>query len=166
MRRVICPGSFDPVTNGHIDIFKRTSDMFDEVIVGVFFNPTKGGPFFTVEERVEMLKVATKDIKNIRIEAFSGLLSEYVKKENAQAIVRGLRTFTDFEYEFQRALLIKKIDENIETIFMMTSVEHSYLSSSGVRELLNFDGRISDFVPKCVEDKIYEYMQIRKNANR
>ncbi len=162
LRIAICPGSFDPVTNGHIDIFKRASLMFDEVIVGVFFNPNKGNPMFTVEQRVAMLEEATKEIPNIRIAAFSGLLNEYVKKEGAQVIVRGLRTLSDFEYEFQRALLIKKIDENIETVFMMTSVEHSYLSSSGMRELLNFGGDIAQFVPCSVKKMIYTYLQDKK----
>ena len=163
MRRAICPGSFDPVTNGHLDIFKRTSLMFDEVIVGVFFNPGKGNPWFTVEERVEMLRMATKDIPNIRIEAFSGLLNQYVKQKETNIIVRGLRTLSDFEYEFQRALLIKEIDKDIETVFMMTGVEHSYLSSSGVRELLSFNGSIDQFVPPCVADMIKEINSKRGN---
>ena len=163
MRRAICPGSFDPVTNGHLDIFKRTSLMFDEVIVGVFFNPGKGNPWFTVDERVEMLRMATKDIPNIRIEAFSGLLNQYVKQKETNIIVRGLRTLSDFEYEFQRALLIKEIDKDIETVFMMTGVEHSYLSSSGVRELLSFNGSIDQFVPPCVADMIKEINSKRGN---
>ena len=154
MRRAICPGSFDPVTNGHLDIFRRTSLMFDEVIVGVFFNPGKGNPLFNVEERVKMLKMATKDIPNIRIEAFSGLLNQYAKQKDIKIIVRGLRTLSDFEYEFQRALLIKEIDKELETVFMMTGVEHSYLTSSGVRELLSFNGSIDQFVPSCVADMI------------
>lgn len=163
MRRAICPGSFDPVTNGHLDIFRRASLMFDEVIVGVFFNPGKGNPWFTVDERVEMLKLATKDIPNIRIEAFSGLLNEYVKQKDTNIIVRGLRTLSDFEYEFQRALLIKEIDKDIETVFMMTGVEHSYLSSSGVRELLSFNGCIDQFVPQCVAVMIKEIHSKRGN---
>lgn len=163
MRRAICPGSFDPVTNGHLDIFKRTSLMFDEVIVGVFFNPTKGNPLFTVEERVQMLKLATKDIPNIRIEAFSGLLNQYAKQKDTKIIVRGLRTLSDFEYEFQRALLIKEIDKQIETVFMMTGVEHSYLSSSGVRELLSFEGNIDQFVPPCVAKMIKDINSRRGN---
>lgn len=163
MRRAICPGSFDPVTNGHLDIFRRTSLMFDEVIVGVFFNPGKGNPWFTVEERVEMLKLATKDIPNIRIEAFSGLLNQYVREQDAKIIVRGLRTLSDFEYEFQRALLIKEIDKEIETVFMMTGVEHSYLSSSGVRELLSFKGSIDQFVPPCVAKMIKDINSKRGN---
>ncbi len=150
MRRAICPGSFDPVTNGHLDVFRRAAGMFDEVIVAVFFNPGKSGPFFTVQERVQMLEAATKNIPNIRVEAFSGLLNVYAEQQNAQVIIRGLRTLTDFEYEFQRALLLKRINDKIETMFMMTSVEHTYLSSSGVRELLNFNADISPFVPPCV----------------
>lgn len=163
MRRAICPGSFDPVTNGHLDIFRRSSLMFDEVIVGVFFNPGKGNPLFSVEERVEMLKLATKDIPNIRIEAFSGLLNQYARERDTKIIIRGLRTLSDFEYEFQRALLIKEIDKELETVFMMTGVEHSYLSSSGVRELLSFNGSIDQFVPPCVADIIKDINSRRGN---
>lgn len=161
MRRAICPGSFDPVTNGHLDVFRRAAGIFDEVIVAVFYNPGKSKPLFTVEERVEMLRAATKDISNIKIESFSGLLDIYAEQQNAYVIIRGLRTLTDFEYEFQRALLIKKINEKIETMFMMTSVEHSYLSSSGIRELLNFNSSIEQFVPKCVNDMIND-IQIKR----
>ncbi|WP_110953110.1 pantetheine-phosphate adenylyltransferase [Anaerosinus massiliensis] len=153
MRIAVCPGSFDPVTNGHIDIFERASYMFDEVIVGVFHNPNKK-PMFTVEERVDLLKESTKHIKNIRVDSFSGLLSEYAKKHNTSIIIRGLRAIGDFEYEFQRALLIKKIDPEMETIFMMTSNEYSFLSSSGIKELAKFNGNIKGLVPECVEIKI------------
>lgn len=159
MRIAICPGSFDPVTNGHVDIFRRASLMFDKVIVAVFFNPTKAGPLFSIEQRVEMLKGATKDIPNIEIDAFSGLLNEYAVNKDVKIIIRGLRALTDFEYEFQRALLIKKINDELETVFIMTSAEYSFLSSSGVRELLTFNGNISAFVPQCVETKIYDYLK-------
>ena len=162
MCKAICPGSFDPVTNGHLDIFKRASRLYDEVVVAIFYNPGKGTPWFTVEERLEMLRAATKDIPNIRIEAFSGLLNVYAEQQKINVIVRGLRTFADFEYEFQRALLIKKIDEDLETMFMMTAVEHSYLSSSGIRELLSFNGDISQFVPECV----LEMLEKRKRDNK
>lgn len=163
MRVAICPGSFDPVTNGHLDIFRRASLMFDKVIVAVFFNPSKAGPLFSIEQRVDMLKLATKDIPNIEIDAFSGLLNEYAANNKVKIIIRGLRALTDFEYEFQRALLIKKIDDELETVFIMTSAEYSFLSSSGVRELLTFNGNIGAFVPKCVEDKIYDYLKQPNN---
>ena len=144
MRRAICPGSFDPVTNGHLDIFERASQMFDEIIISVFHNPGKDKAMFTMEERVEMLRVT----------CFSGLLNEFCRQEKAPFIVRGLRAFSDFEYEFQRALLIKKIDNNLETVFIMTNANYSFLSSSGIRELATFGGCIHGLVPECVEDRI------------
>lgn len=153
MRIGVCPGSFDPVTNGHVDIFLRASKMFDLVIVAVFHNPNKK-PLFTMEERVEMLNLATKDISNIKVDSFSGLLYDYVLQQNSKFIVRGLRALSDFEYEFQRALLIKKIVPEIETIFMMTSNEYSFVSSSSIKELAKFGGPITGLVPECLEEKI------------
>lgn len=160
MRIAVCPGSFDPVTNGHIDIFERASKMFDLLIVAVFHNPNKT-PLFNMDERVSMLKASTKHLDNIRIDSFSGLLNVYAHQQEASIIVRGLRALSDFEYEFQRALLIKKIDPEIETIFMMTSSEYSFLSSSGIKELAKFGGSIKGLVPNCVEKEIlkrYETM--------
>lgn len=162
MRRAVCPGSFDPVTNGHIDIFERASKMFDELIISVFYNPTKNNGMFTMEERVEMLKEATKHIPNARVTSFSGLLNEFCQQEKAPFIVRGLRAFSDFEYEFQRALLIKSIDNKLETVFIMTNAQFSYVSSSGVRELACFDGQINNLVPPIVEKKIKERYQNKK----
>lgn len=149
----ICPGSFDPITNGHLDIFERASRMFDELIVAVFHNPNKK-PLFTMEERVALLAEATGHIPNIRIDSFSGLLNVYVREKNAHVIIRGLRALSDFEYEFQRALLIKKIDPVIETVFMMTSSDYSFVSSSGIKELAKFGGAITGLVPSCVEREI------------
>lgn len=162
MRIAVCPGSFDPVTNGHIDIFERASGMFDLLIVGVFHNPNKK-PLFTMEERVNLLEKSTEHIKNIKIDCFSGLLNEYVKEKNSKIVVRGLRAIGDFEYEFQRALLLKKVDSEIETIFMMTNNEYSFLSSSGIKELANFDGNIKGLVPEYVEIKIKQKMSDLKN---
>ena len=155
MRIAVCPGSFDPVTNGHIDIFERASGMFDQLIVAVFHNPGKK-PMFSMEERVEMLKCATAHIPNVRVDSFSGLLNDYVRQQNSRIIVRGLRALTDFEYEFQRALLMKKVDPEIETVFMMTSTEYSFVSSSGIKELAQFGGDISLLVPKSVEKRIID----------
>jgi pantetheine-phosphate adenylyltransferase len=160
MRIAICPGSFDPVTNGHLDIFERASKMYDLVIVAVFHNPNKK-PLFNMKERVEMLHIATQHISNIQVDAFSGLLNEYVRQKNAAIIVRGLRAISDFEYEFQRALLIKKIDPLIETVFMMTSSEYSFLSSTAIKELAKFGGNISGLVPECIEQQILD--RFRKN---
>ena len=159
MRRAVCPGSFDPVTLGHIDIFERASAMFDEIIISVFHNPGKDKAMFTMEERVEMLREATKHIPNVRVTGFSGLLNEFCCKEEAPFIVRGLRAFTDFEYEFQRALLIKKIDNNLETVFIMTNAKYSFVSSSGVRELAAFGGQVKDLVPECIEERIRNHVR-------
>ncbi len=155
MRIAVCPGSFDPVTCGHIDIFARASTIVDRLIVAVFHNPGKK-PLFTMEERVEMLRVATAHIPNIKVDCFSGLLTEYVRQQNSTIIVRGLRALTDFEAEFQRALLIKKIDPGMETVFMMTNTEYSFVSSTGVKELAMFGGNISGLVPEAVKAKIIE----------
>ncbi|MCH3951460.1 MAG: pantetheine-phosphate adenylyltransferase [Acidaminococcus sp.] len=156
MRKAVCPGSFDPVTLGHLDIFERASVMFDEVIVSVFVNPTKDKAMFSMEERVNLIKKATAHIPNLVVTSFSGLLNEFCREQGAKFIVRGLRAFTDFEYEFQRALLMKKIDKELETVFIMTDERYSYLSSSGVREMLYFGGDITGFVPECIQKDIME----------
>jgi len=153
MRLAICPGSFDPVTNGHLDIIKRSSKMFDELIVAVFHNPNKK-PFFTMEERVDMLRMATAGIPNVKVDSFTGLLNEYVRLNNTHVIVRGLRAFSDFEAEVQRALLIKSVDPEIETIFIMTSGKYSFVSSTGIKELAGFGGKITGLVPSCVEERL------------
>jgi len=161
VRRAICPGSFDPVTNGHIDIFERASVMFDEIIISVFTNPLKDHAMFSMEERMTMLQEATKHIPNAKVTCFSGLLNEYCRQQQTPFIVRGLRAFSDFEYEFQRALLIKKIDHNLETVFIMTNAKYSFLSSSSIRELAVFGGDISGLVPECIEEKIRHHEDIK-----
>jgi pantetheine-phosphate adenylyltransferase len=153
VRIAVCPGSFDQITNGHLDIYERAAKIVDVLIVAVFHNPNKT-PVFTVEERLEMLALSTKHIHNVKVDYFSGLLNEYVKQQNSKIIIRGLRALSDFESEFQRALLIKQIDPVIETVFMMTSSEYSFVSSSGIKELAKFDGKITGLVPSCIEDKI------------
>ena len=158
MRRAICPGSFEPLTNGQLDIFERASPMFYEIVISVFPNPGKEKAMFSMEELVEMLRMATAHIPNARVTCFSGLLNEFCRQEKAPFIVRGLRAFSDFEYEFQRALLIKKIDNNLETVFIMTNANYSFLSSSGVRELATFGGCIHGLVPDNVEVRIKELL--------
>lgn len=155
MRIAVCPGSFDPVTNGHLDIFARASGIFDKIVVAVFHNPNKK-PLFTMEERVEMLRIATAHIPNVQVDCFSGLVYEYVRRQNSTIIIRGLRALSDFEYEFQRALLIKKIDPQMETVFMMTTADYSFVSSTGVKELARFGGDITGLVPAAVATKIIE----------
>ena len=150
----ICPGSFDPVTLGHIDIIGRASKMFDKVIVAVLINPNKR-PSFDINERIGLLSEATKGIKNIEIVSFDGLLADYAKEKNAVAVVKGLRAVSDFEYEFQMALTNKKLNPELETIFLTANSQYMYLSSSMVKQVASFGGDINDFVPASLYDKIY-----------
>lgn len=155
MKIAVCPGSFDPATNGHLDIIERSAKLFDKVIVAVLNNPNKQ-PLFSVEERVEMLRKACGPIKNVEIDSFSGLLTEYAKGKHVNAIVKGLRAVSDFEYELQMALMNKKLSPDIETVFIMTSSKYSYLSSSIVKELAQFGGCIRGLVPEIIEGEIYK----------
>lgn len=153
MSIAICPGSFDPITLGHIDIIKRASKMFDEVVVLVMSNKSKKGSLFTVEERMELIKRAV-DIPNVKIDTYDGLLVNYAKQVGAVAIVKGLRAVTDFEYEFQQALTNKSLYPQLETVFLTTDVAYMYLSSSMVKEVCSLDGDISSFVPKAIINDI------------
>ncbi|MDI3518359.1 MAG: pantetheine-phosphate adenylyltransferase [Caldanaerobacter sp.] len=155
MRVAIYPGSFDPVTYGHIDIIKRGANLFDKLIVAVLLNPAKR-PLFSIKERIELLKEVTKDIPNVEVDYFDGLLVEYAKKVNASAIIKGLRMVSDFEYEFQMALVNKKLNPSVETIFLMTSPKYGYLSSSLVKEIAQFGGCLSEFVPDIVAERLME----------
>ena len=149
MRRAVYPGSFDPVTFGHLDVIRRSSALVDELIVGVLNNNTKT-PLFSVEERVKILLEVTKDIRNVRVESFSGLSVDFVKNCNAGFLVRGLRAITDFEYELQMAQTNRIMNPEIDTIFLTTSLEYAYLSSSTVKEVAAYGGDISKFVPHVV----------------
>ncbi|MBO4846083.1 MAG: pantetheine-phosphate adenylyltransferase [Lachnospiraceae bacterium] len=164
MHAAIYPGSFDPVTFGHLDIINRAADMFDEVIVSVLDNCNKT-PLFSVEERVNILKKATENISNIRVESFSGLLIDYARSINVNIAIRGLRAITDFEYELQIAQTNKLLSAGkLDTIFLTTSLEYAYLSSSGVKEIAYFGGDISKCVPDFVADLVYEkYGQNNRN---
>lgn len=157
MTIAICPGSFDPVTNGHIDIIERAAKIFDIIDVAVFHNPSKV-PWFSFEERVEMLYMATNHLPNVQIGCFSGMLTEYVRKKKSNTIIRGLRALSDFENEFRRALLIKRLEPDIETLFMMTSSDYSFVSSSGIKELVTFGGSVSGLVPSFVEERLRKKM--------
>lgn len=154
MTTAVYPGSFDPCTNGHLDIIKRASKMFDKLIVAVLDNPEKKTPLFSVEERVEILKNITKDMNNIEVMSFSGLLVDFMKKQNSKVIVRGLRAVTDFEYEFQLALTNQKIGAGIETIFLSTTAEFMFLSSSTVKEVAKYGGNLSGMVTEEVAEKL------------
>ncbi len=151
----VYPGSFDPVTNGHLDIIKRASRIFDKVIVAVLTNAAKN-PAFTFDERVAMLKAATHGIENVEVKSFNGLLVDFVKQENASVIVKGLRAVSDFEYEFQMALLNEKLAPEIETMFLATSDRYCFLSSSIVKEIARHGGSLEDFVPAELIDPIYK----------
>ncbi len=155
MKIAVCPGSFDPVTLGHTDIINRASKLFDKVIVLVSVNSSKKYSF-TPEERVEMIKAVTKDLDNIEVESNEGLLADYLKEKGACAIVKGLRAVSDFEYEFQMALANKKLCPEAETVFLVTSSENMYLSSSVVKEIASYGGDITGFVPEIIREKIKE----------
>lgn len=154
-KTVICPGSFDPVTFGHLDVIKRAAKMFDHVIVAVLVNSTKS-PSFSIEERMEFLREVTDGIDNVEIVSFKGLLAEYCRQRGVDAIVKGLRAVSDFEYEFQMALTNKKLNPQLETIFLTADADSMYLSSSMVREVASMGGDISNFVPPCIHDRIVE----------
>ncbi len=151
MRIAVCPGSFDPITNGHLDILKRASKLFDRVVVAVSVNAEKR-PSFTLEERVELVRLCTASIENLRVEVMDELLAGYVRKVGACAIVKGLRAVSDFEYEFQMAMANKHLNPEAETVFLTTSHQNMYLSSSLVKQIAGFGGDISSFVPPEIID--------------
>lgn len=157
-KTVICPGSFDPVTLGHLDVITRSSKLFDRVIVGVLVNSSKS-PIFSIEERIELLKEVTQDLNNVEIVSFNGLLAQYCEEHGVDAIVKGLRAVTDFEYEFQMALTNKKLNPNLETLFLTAEANSMYLSSSMVREVASMGGDIRNFVPACIHDKIVDRLR-------
>ena len=153
MRLAICPGSFDPVTNGHLDVIQRASRLFDKVVVLVAVNSGKHG-MFTAEERCELLRRVTTHLPNVEVAAYDGLLADYARERQAAAIVKGLRAVSDFEYEFQMALTNRKLNDEVETVFLTTSTEYMYLSSSLVKEIARLGGDITEFVPPGVVEDI------------
>ena len=161
MSSAIYPGSFDPVTNGHLDIIERTAAIFDKVTVAILVNSSKT-PTFTVDERIDMLKKATAHISNVEIEFFDGLLVDFVRSKGAKVIIKGLRAVSDFEYEFQMAMLNKSVAPDIETLFMMTGNKYSYLSSSIVKELGRLGAPVDEFVPQAIMDNVTE--KLRKDC--
>lgn len=163
MLRAIYPGSFDPVTLGHLDIIRRSASIADELIVGILNNKAKT-PLFSVGERVRMLEEVTKDFPNVKIITFEGLLVEFAKQMDAKVIVRGLRAITDFEYELQMSQTNQKIEPEIETLFLTTSLEFSFLSSTTVKEVASFGGDITQFVPEVIVKKIKEKIEERKGV--
>ena len=162
MSKAIYPGSFDPMTCGHLDVIRRSAAIFDELTVSVLNNVNKSA-LFSAQERVNILKEATKDLPNVKVEYFSGLLIEYAKKKNIHVVVRGLRAITDFEYELQIAQTNRKLSGDVlDTMFLTTSLEYAYLSSSTVKEIASFGGDISACVPDFVADLVYEKYGIKR----
>ncbi len=153
MKKVIYPGTFDPVTNGHLDIIQRAVELFDEVVVTLAINPSKT-PLFTAEERLNLLKESLKDFKNVSVDSFDGLVVDYAKKVGATGIIRGLRAISDFEYEFQMALMNRKLSGNISTIFLMPHEKYTYLNSTIIRNLASLKSDVGDFVPQCVVEAL------------
>ncbi|MDI9420369.1 MAG: pantetheine-phosphate adenylyltransferase [Firmicutes bacterium] len=165
MKICVCPGSFDPVTYGHVDIIQRVSELFDHVYVAVLRNREKQS-FFSIDERLEMLHLSVKELDNVSVESFDGLVVEYARKKGATAIVRGLRAVTDFEYEFKLATMNRNLDPEIETIFMMTSSQYSFLSSSAVKEVASFGGDVSQWVSPEVAKRLYAKYQINERGKQ
>jgi pantetheine-phosphate adenylyltransferase len=151
----IYPGSFDPITNGHMDLIKRGLGLFDKIIVAILINSSKN-PLFSVEERIEILKESLKDLPNIEVDTFSGLLVDYAAGKNATAILRGMRAVSDFEYEFQLALMNRRLNRKVETVFLMTGLRWIFTSSSIIKEAARFGGDISDMVPPFADEKLKE----------
>lgn len=160
MRKAVYPGSFDPVTFGHLDIIERSARMSDQLIIGVLNNNSKT-PLFSVEERVNMLKSLTRHLKNVEVTAFGGLLVDFVQANQADAVIRGLRAVTDFEYELQIAQTNRVIAPEVDTVFLTTNLKYSYLSSSIVKEIAAFGGEINAFVPEEVAKRVMKKMEDR-----
>lgn len=162
MKIAICPGSFDPVTRGHVDVIRRTAKIFDKVIVVVMVNYFKPHSTFTAQERLEMLEKCTSGLENVLIDTYGGLLADYARSHKANAVVKGLRAVSDFENEFQQALTNKSLNPELETVFITSSAEYMFLSSSVVKQVCAFGGDIKDFVPQEVHDFIVERIKERK----
>ena len=153
MSKAVYPGSYDPITNGHLDIIKRCSYVFDEVVVAILVNPDKKG-WFTTEERVKMIEKVTSHLGNVKVKSFEGLLVDFMENEDIGVIIKGLRTMTDFDYEMQMAMMNKKLNKTKETMFMMTNSKYSYLSSSAVKQVAIFKGNLDGLIPGELEDEI------------
>jgi len=161
MRIAVYPGSFDPITNGHLNIIERATNIFDKIIVGVANNPKKS-TLFSAQERIDMIKEVTKNLEKVKIQSFSGLLIDFIKSNKASIIIRGMRAISDFEHESQLALMNKRLAPEIETIFMVTCSKYSYLDSSIVKEIASLNGCINQLVPEIVEKKLREKL-LNKN---
>lgn len=155
MRVGVYPGSFDPITKGHLDLIERVASKFDKVIVAVLININKKG-MFSIEERVNLIEKCVAKYNNVEVKSFNGLLIDFVRKEKADVIIKGLRSVTDFEYEFQMALMNRELANEVETVFMVTSPNYSYISSSAIKQVASFNGEIKNFVPKEIVEDLEE----------
>ncbi|HCA80611.1 MAG TPA: pantetheine-phosphate adenylyltransferase [Bacteroidetes bacterium] len=165
MRIAIYPGTFDPITNGHLDILERALRLFDKVVITIARNSAKN-PLFSEKERLEMIRRSVRTLKGVEVDSFDGLLVEYARKKKAVAVVRGLRAISDFEYELQMALMNRKLDEDFVTVFLMPNEKYTYLNSSIVREIARHDGDVKDFVPPHVLEKLTEKMHEGKARSK
>ena len=159
-KTAIYPGSFDPITYGHLDLIKRATDVFNDVIVAVAEN-TQKDTLFNIEERVEMVRESTSDIGKVRVESFKGLIIDYARNNNANVLIRGVRMFSDFEYELQMALTNRRFDESIETVFLMPSEGHSFISSTLIKEGISLGADVRSFVPQLVVDRLKEKLSVK-----
>jgi len=164
-KKAIYPGSFDPITNGHVDIIKRGLKIFESILIAVLENPKKE-PLFSTKERIEMIEETFAEEKNVEVKGFNGLLVEFAKKHNSRVVIRGLRAISDFEYEFQMALMNRKLDPEIETFFMMPNVSFSFLSSGLVKEIYMLGGCLKGLVPEAVERRLKEKFRGKLKASR
>jgi pantetheine-phosphate adenylyltransferase len=159
LKIAVYPGSFDPITMGHLDLIERAASIYDKLIVGVLENPEKANSLFSAEERVELIKRVTTHLDNVEVEAFEGLTVNYMKKKNSHIIIRGLRAVSDFEYEFQMASINSKLNSEVETLFMMTNSKYCYLSSSAVKQVAMYGGCIKELVPEVIIKDIFKKME-------
>lgn len=162
-KTAIYPGFFDPITNGHLSIVSRGLDIFDHLIIAILNNPKKE-PLFSIEERIRMIREAVKGHPNVEVDTFDGLLVDYVVRKESNIILRGLRALSDFEYEFQMALMNRKLNRNVQSVFLMTDYKWFYISSTIIKEAASFGGDVSGLVPECVNRKLKEKFSKRKNA--
>jgi pantetheine-phosphate adenylyltransferase len=162
MTLAVYPGSFDPLTNGHVDIITRGATLFDRIIVSVLVNAEKA-PLFTIDERVEILKAVFNDLPNVEVDTFDGLLVDYMERRHADVIVRGLRAVSDFEFEFQMALMNRRLDAKIQTVFMMPAEQYTYISSRLIKEVFALGGRVHGLVPDMVETRLRQKVSAKRN---
>lgn len=155
-KTAIYPGSFDPVTNGHLNIIERATEIFDRVIVAILFNPSKTTTLFNIEERLEMLQEAVRGYRGVEVDSFQGLLMDYAEKRRARVVIRGMRAVSDFEYEFQMALMNRKLNDNVQTVFLMPSLRSVFTSSTLIRQVAQFGGRVDELVPPLVCRRLKE----------